>query len=143
MQYLLPKEPPQPKTPHDYTLMENQPNRKSRHGCLTAWLILIIIGSIVNTALAIHAVVSDPWLYPSWVIPVQTLFSIWSIICVAALFMWKKWGFYGFIASAVALMIVAIVVENYAYMFTPFISVLALFGILNIGGDKRGWAQME
>ena len=142
MLYPIPPEPSQAKSPHDYTPIDDS-SKKRRHGCLTTWLILILIGNIAGTAYTIHAVVTKPWLYPSWVIPVQTVLSIWSIICVVALFKWKKWGFYGFIASAVALMIVAIIVGNYTYMFTPFVSVLALFGVLNIGGDKRGWAQME
>jgi bacteriorhodopsin len=143
MQYPLPKEPPQPKTSHDYTPIENPPNKKSRHGCLTAWLILIIIINVALTVITIVQVTSNPGKYYAWVMPAQIIFCVWSLVCVTALFMWKKWGFYGFFAGAFAVMILYLVTGNYVYVLTPFVSVLCLFGVLNIGGDKRGWPQME
>jgi hypothetical protein len=136
---------PTSNTTQDNVPAESQPpvTSKKRHGCLTAWLLIIILFNIGVTIYTIVVVSSDPEQYYAWAMPVQIIFGVWSVICAIAIFMWKKWGFYGFFLGAVAGMITNIVIGNYTYMLQPFIALLCLFGVLNIGGDKRGWTQLE
>jgi hypothetical protein len=123
----------------------NQPQRagKQRHGCLTVWLILIILANIGTTVAMVSIISTNPGSYYAWAMPVYIIFGVWAVICAIALFNWKKWGFYGFILGAVGLMIVYLISRSYAYAFTPFISVAVLFAVLNIGGVDKGWTQLE
>jgi hypothetical protein len=136
---------PTPNTPQDITPTATPPTPtgKRRHGCLTTWLILIVIGNIAGTVVTIAAVSSHPEDFYAWLLPVQIVYLILALACVTALFMWKKWGFYGFIVGALTIMILYLVAGNYAYAFTPFISVLCLYGVLHIGSDNKGWPQLD
>ncbi|MGD0780006.1 MAG: hypothetical protein ABR954_04390 [Dehalococcoidales bacterium] len=136
---------PTPNTPQDITPTATPPTptEKRRHGCLTTWLILIVLGNIAITVVSIEAVTAHPEDYYAWVMPVQIIFLIWGLVCVMALIMWKKWGFYGFLVGAFTTMILYLVTGNYVYAFTPFISVLCLYGVLHIGSDNKGWPQLD
>lgn len=120
-----------------------QPVKKKRHGCLTTWLILIIIANIVITFIDIGLILSDMDEYPGWAIPVDVIIVVWVVVCAIAIFMWKKWGFYGFVGSAVIQAIVSIIVGNYFGIAQPFIAVAFLYGVLQIGKDNKGWPQLE
>ena len=134
-----------PNTTQNGTPTDSQPTvtKKSRHGCLTTWLILIIIANIIIPILVVMAVNSNPGKYPGWVIPLEIIFGVWAVVCALALFMWKKWGFYGFCVGAVATIIIYIVIGSYAYVFTPLISLGLLYAVLNIGAFNKGWPQLE
>lgn len=128
---------PPPNTP------TTAPTSKQRHGCLTAWLLFIIVANIGVTVYSVVTISAHPHLYYAWAMPVIIIFGVWTVICAVAIFMWKKWGFYGFIAGAIGMMIVYLVSGSYLYAFTPFISVAVLYAVLNIGKENRGWPQME
>jgi hypothetical protein len=116
---------------------------KKRHGCLTTWLIIIIIANIIVTFLN-AGLLSVTEKVPGWAIPVYAIIGVFNVVCAIALFMWKKWGFYGFCASA----IVAII-ANIAMGVNPFsaissvIGIAILYGVLNIGKENKGWTQLE
>jgi hypothetical protein len=103
---------------------------KNRHGCLLAWLILIIIANSM-TALSylvytlgrdmimqtFRSFASQSQLYqsqllqvqillgvPVWVFIVLIAFSIFNVVCAIALLLWKKWGFWGYCASSAAVL---------------------------------------
>jgi hypothetical protein len=70
--------------------------------------------------------------------------DVFIIICAVGLFMWKKWGFWGFCAAAVIGIIINISSGGPIYaIISPIISVLVLFGVLNIGKENKGWPQLE
>ncbi len=99
---------------------------KKRHGCLTAWLVLLIIFSsltILSYSLYLFGsgmfvrILQNPQYVsqipessllqlrnllntPIWVFVVFIMFTVFNIACVVALFMWKKWGFWGYFASS-------------------------------------------
>jgi hypothetical protein len=88
------------------------PARK-RGGCLTAFLVVMMI---VNPIVAVLYFAGGSMIRqglpdaPPWAIPVLGAFCLVNAACAVALFMWKRWGFYGFVISAVVALVVNIVV---------------------------------
>ena len=62
-------------------------NKKS-HGCVTTWLVLLLIGS----AISIPTNLAEGFYYP-W--NIYCLLSIVQLVCVISLFNWKRIGFWG------------------------------------------------
>ena len=121
---------------------------KQRHGCLTAWLILMLIA---NSATALVYLFSAdtlrrnlPHTPPSWLFPVLIVFALFNIVCAIALFQWKKWGFWGFLLSS----IVAVFANISAGLgigpaLLGLIGIAILYGVLHIGNENKGWPQLE
>jgi hypothetical protein len=122
---------------------------KPRHGCLTAWLIMLII---VNSLISLlYFFVDISTLNPNVkdLPPVtKILFGILSLINIAfafALLNWKKWGYYGFFVSSIMMFF-----TNVNFGMPPsnaivsFVGISLLFLILQIKKDgKSGWEQLE
>ena len=122
-------------------------DQKQRHGCLTAFLVLMVI---VNSVSPILYLLGSSYIKqalpnaPSWLFAVLAVLGIFNVVCAIALFKWKKWGFWGFCASAVVALIVNISIElGIAQSLFGLIGVAILFGVLHIGKEKKGWNQME
>ena len=131
--------------------MSNEPSQntappqntpKIRHGCLTAWLILVIIGNIMATIVLATVNTADANV-AGWVKGVDIALSVWIAICAIAIFMWRKWGFYGFVLAGVISIALNIALKEYLYAFSPIISVAVLYGVLQIGGEYKGWTQLK
>jgi len=120
---------------------------KKRHGCLTAWLILmIVLNSIVMLVylLATDSVRSHYPNAPGWAFPALVVIGAFNLVCSFALFQWKKWGFWGICVSS----LVAVVVNLYVGLdiirsLLGLVGVLLLFGVLHIGNANKGWPQLE
>ena len=67
----------------------SSPTNKKRHGCVTTWLVLLLIGS----AISIPANLAEGFYYP-W--NIYFLLSIAQLVCVIFMFNWKLNGFWGF-----------------------------------------------
>jgi hypothetical protein len=125
----------------------NTKTGKQRHGCLTAWLILIIAFSVIFVVVYLTGVgVNESSKnMPEWAIPVLIILLIFNIVCAVALFRWKKWGFWGFCAVNVIGIIVDILIG--ISIVWPSIDVLVslaiLYGVLHIGGENKGWPQLD
>lgn len=122
------------------------PEFKQRHGCLTAWLILMLIGNsigaLANLAMSDQIKAQLPSM-PDWALPVLALLGAVNIACAIGLFMWKKWGFFGFVVTSVvagAINIMAGVPP--AQTVGGFLGIAILFGVLQIG-QPSGWSQLE
>ncbi len=124
---------------------------KSRHGCLTAWLVLMIAAnsaSAVSSALmylfgseAMRQTLPDP---PWWTLPVLAVFSLLNLVCAISLFRWKKWGFWGVCVTGVVTLIVNLSVGlGILQALTGLGGVLLLYGVLQIGKENKGWSQLE
>lgn len=132
----------------DETVEQAVPVRmKNRHGCLTAWLVLMLVA---NAASALMYTFGSENIrgampgVPGWAFPVLIAFSIFNLACAIALFRWQKWGFWGFCASGVA----ALAINLYIGIppvtaFTGLIGLALLFGVLQIGKDNKGWPQLD
>ncbi len=120
---------------------------KKRHGCFTAWLILMIVA---NSAMALFYLLGMRIMkeaYPNvpvWLFLILTLLGVFNLICAIALFNWKKWGFWGFCVSSVIAMIVNIFIGlGIGQSVAGPLGIAFLYGILQIGKDNKGWPQLN
>jgi hypothetical protein len=129
---------PEPETPETG-------KRKKRHGCLTAWLILIIVVAIISTVRYLAGAIfwGSFGNLPGWVIPVSVIGVVFTVVCAGALFKWKKWGFWGYCAISVVAFIINISFGLGVTSFAGLVGVAILYGVLNIGGENKGWSQLE
>ena len=89
--------------------MENQDfAAKSRHGCVTAWLILMIV---VNAIAAASNLLAGDFLseslgkpVPHGMMVVLSLIAVVNVVFAVMLMQWKKWAFWGFAISSVVTM---------------------------------------
>ena len=120
---------------------------RKRHGCLTAWLILMIVansGTALMYLLGSAAIRGRLPNAPGWAFPVLIVFSLFNLLCSIALLQWKKWGFWGFCVSAVVALVVNLSCGlGIVAILGGLIGVLVLYGVLNIGKENRGWPQLE
>jgi hypothetical protein len=101
---------------------------RARGGCLTILLVLIIV---INPLVAIYYITSGSSVQdtypdmPDWALPVLIVFSLANCVFGIALWLWKKWGLYGFAVSSVVAFIVNIMSG------IPVFS--AIFGFVGLG----------
>ena len=120
---------------------------KQRHGCLTAWLILMIIANSASVLIYLFGSSAMRHEFPSapgWAFPVLAIVGIVNVICSIALFQWKKWGFSGFIATTVVTFAVNLIIGlNILQVLFGLIGIAILYGVLQIGKERKGWTQLE
>ena len=122
---------------------------KKRHGCLTACLILMILGSVLTVLGNLSAAILDApiqiapsWVY-SWVYLTMAIGGILNMISFVAVFKWKKWGFWLF--TITSLFVFCINLYSGAGIVPSLIGltgVAFLLGALFVG-DKNGWSQLD
>jgi hypothetical protein len=120
---------------------------KQRHGCLTAWLILMIIANSL-TSLAFfmgsQSVRLNFPMAPPWAFPVLGALGVINLVCAIALFKWKKWGFFGFAASSIVAFVVNLMVGvPILQALLGIVGFVVLFAVLQIGTENKGWTQLE
>jgi hypothetical protein len=129
--------------------MENPtqtPPLKQRHGCLTAWLtLMIILNSILSLVyLASAAGASSESRLPTFALLLLSAVGIANVACAIALFKWKKVGFYGFIGtSAVAFFINISIGLGIGPSLIGLVGIGLLYGVLQIGNEHAGWRQLD
>jgi len=120
---------------------------KSRHGCLTALLVFIIIASSASALIYVlgsEAIRRSLPNAPGWAFPVLIVFSLFNVACAVALFKWKKWGFWGFCVSSIVALVVNLSIGlGIARTVLGLVGVLLLYGVLHIGKENKGWPQLE
>jgi len=120
---------------------------KSRHGCLTAWLVVMIVANslaALTYLLASEAIRRELPSLPEWAFPVLIVFSVFNLVCAVALFKWKKWGFWGFcVSSVVALGVNLSVGFGIVTALSGLVGIALLYGVLQIGKENKGWPQLE
>lgn len=120
---------------------------KSRHGCLTAWLILMVVAnagvSIIYffTSSSLRATLPNA---PGWLFPVLGVVALVNVGATVALFMWKKIGFWIFCGSALLAVVLNLIGGlGIAASLGGLIGVAILYGVLQIGDTNKGWPQLE
>jgi len=120
---------------------------KSRHGCLTTWLVLMIVA---NSATALMYLFGSEAIRralpsaPGWVFPVLGVFALFNLVCSVALLQWKKWGFLGFSVSSVVTLAVNLSMGlGLVPALGGLLGLLVLYGVLQIGRENKGWPQLE
>jgi hypothetical protein len=81
----------------------------------------------------------------STIVVVESSLSFIEVVFAIALFKWKKWGFYGLIASSVATFIILTTTPdlNTSASLLGFVGLTILYMLLNIGGENKAWSQLE
>lgn len=104
--------------------MEN----KSRHGCVTAWLIFMIIANSVVALIYFFAteMVTDaiPELDSDSMILLLGVLSVLNVVFAVFLLQYKRWAFFGFVATAIGAFLI-----NLSIGLGIFQSLMGLVGI--------------
>jgi lipoprotein signal peptidase len=120
---------------------------KQRNVYLSAWLVLLLVCNLMAAALYLipslamgQGILSEP----RWLFPVLAVVAIANAGCAYALFMWKKWGFYGLlVAAAVSITVNLINGATVFHASLGLVGVAILFILLHIGTGDNGWRQLE
>ena len=81
---------------------------------------------------------------PAWALIVLGVVAVFNLVCAIALFNWKKWGFWGFIFSSLAALVINLNIGlGVAQSLFGLIGVAVLYGVLQIGKENKGWPQLE
>lgn len=124
---------------------------KNRHGCLTAFLVLNLVGNIGGGLMyvllytlgssLVHRVLPN---VSGMMLPMLFVISLFNLVCTIALFQWQKWGFWGFCGASVVGVIVNLLIgTGIGTALGGLMGMLVLFGVLNIGKENKGWTQLE
>lgn len=117
---------------------------KQRHGCLTVWLIWLFVGNLLLPIFALVGVQADQNIrLPNWVLPVLVISGILNVIFVRALFQWKKWGFYGFVALSIIAFFINLSSNEIFAAGLGLTGIPFLYLVLQIGKENKGWPQLE
>jgi hypothetical protein len=128
----------------------NSGGRKERHGCVTTWLVLLIIAnSLVALVYFFMRNVLLPYL-PETVTSSAILLlgglAVLNVVCAVLLFSWKKVGFYGLILTNIAGIIINYQsgIGGVSSIVMALASLGILFGILQIKkDDKSAWDGLD
>jgi hypothetical protein len=122
-----------------------QVKQKKRHGCLTAYLVVIIAGISIFLILYLLQGLAPDNTRPVWEMFVFIVLNLFVIVCAIAIFMWKKWGVWGLCAVQIINFILSITQREFIIVsvINLAFSLGLLFLVLNIGGENKGWPQLE
>ena len=123
---------------------------RTRHGCLEAFLLLTVLGNAWVALLYFSGKAVSGEALPEdvggGVRAILVAGSLFNMACAVALHNWRKWGFWGFCCSGA----VATAVNTYLDPRLGFVSgisallaVLSLYGLLNLGKEKKAWPQLQ
>jgi len=105
----------------------SKPQVPKRHWCFTAWFILAFFANL-------------------WVAYVtkSVFFCIANLVLIGALYKWQRWGFWGFLVIAGAMFLVHLSDGVGIWRSVlGFVSVAILYGVLQIGGDRKAWNYLR
>ena len=119
---------------------------------LTAYLTFLIIANAAATGLYIlkpAAISNELAKLPEWVFPVFIGVGLLNIICGLALFGWRKLGFWGLAASAIAVLLINLQIGlglttalGRSSGLGELCAVGILYGVLRLGKGTDGWSQL-
>jgi len=127
--------------------MENL--NKERHGCVTAWLVFMIVANSITAVLYLFAsdLISEglPNGISNSIILLLGVLGIVNIIFAILLLSWKKIGFWGFLfVSIVGLCINLSLGLGLGQSLLGLVGIAILFGILQIKKDDvSAWDNLE
>ena len=138
----------------DHTFANNRPVEKERHGCVTAWLIYLILmnslrilGNLFWDTFKNEIADNFPFNLNISVATANTLILVHfiKIVLILLLFRWKKWAFWAFVV-----MEFVIIGFNINSGLPVGSSIFNLFGILILWAmlqikkdDVSAWDNME
>ena len=121
--------------------------QKQRHGCLTAWLVLMIVANSAAGLMYLSGSAAIKQTLPSaasWAFPVMGILGLFNLVCAVALLKWRKWGFWGFLGSGIVASLVNMSMGiGIGMSVVGMVGIALLYGVLQIGGENRGWPQLD
>lgn len=124
-------------------------NTPQRHGCLTAWLYLMLIGGtfgLIGLMFLSQGTPPRPGYHPPSSLDLSLIAActVVGMICAGGLFFLKRWGFYVYLVSSFALVWINFKARMDAgHALVPLISVLFLIGVMQIGGRYKAWGRLR
>lgn len=122
---------------------------KKRHGCVTAWLILMIIANSFSAIayLFLGEMIRDtlPQDISQSMMYILALLGIANLIFAIMLFKWKKWAFWGFVATSIAAFGINMSLGlGIGSSLFGLVGIAVLYGILQIKQDGvSAWDNLE
>ena len=126
--------------------MDKNNDLKQRHGCVTFWLWLVLI---VNAGFTLQYLVTLVGADPQLPVPAVSLLALLGACNVYAallLLRWNKTGFYLFICSSLAALVVNVTMLDLhpVQSATSLFGIAIWWGVLQIRrGGVSAWSQME
>ncbi|MGN0310734.1 MAG: hypothetical protein ACI4C3_09175 [Bacteroides sp.] len=127
-------------------MMNMNNDLKQRHGCVTFWLWLVLI---VNAGFTLQYLVmlvdADPQL-PVLAVSLLALLGACNVYAALLLLRWNKTGFYLFICSSLAALVVNVTMLDLhpVQSATSLFGIAVWWGVLQIRRDGHSaWSQME
>jgi hypothetical protein len=120
---------------------------KRRHGCLTAYLIFMmvvgVLGAVVYFFAGSFVAQGNPEI-PPYLRPLFGVVNLLITPAAYALWKWKKWGFWLFVGIALfgATINTYLTRSIITFLMAPT-GVLIMYGILHIGKENQGWKQLD
>ena len=129
----------------------NEPSKatKSRHGCVTSLLILIIIGSSLTVFTFLFSVDTYNQYVPQGISTTARILLIilglLNVIFAIALLKWKKWAFWGFAFTTIAELIIDLSMGlGVIKSIIGLLGIIILYAVLQIKKDNlSGWNNLE
>jgi hypothetical protein len=132
--------PPQPQAP---SLPQPQPHSRERPTFLGVMLILWVIFSAMSACNYLRSLTGlgiayTPLRHPDWTFPYIGFLSLVDLVCVIAIWNWKRWGMYGLAVSAAVMFIITLISLNVVN------AVISICGVIIIGLlVRKVWGQMN
>jgi len=129
--------------------IENQNVQKQRHGCVTTWLILIIIANSILSALYLFGSedITDALAenIPEAMIVLLGILGAANAIFAVMLLKWKKLGFWGIAGLSIIGVIINLSLGlGLGNSLLGLVSLSILYGILQMKqGNATAWENLE
>lgn len=122
-------------------------DKPKRHGCLTAFLIVMIVANVLTALIYLFASDTVRQTYPdapAWIFVLLAVMGLLNVAFAVALFQWKRWGFYGFVATAAVAFVVNLYIGlGIGQALFGLAGVAILYAVLQIGDDRKAWPHLE
>lgn len=130
-------------------LDENEIRNRERHGCVTAFLILMIIGNALTAVTYVFMGDMIAQNFPGGIstsmLMLLSVIGIANVVFAVSLWQWKRWGFYGFLASSVITLAINLSIGvGIGQSFGGLIGIAILYGVLQMQqSGSSGWDNLE
>lgn len=128
---------------------ENSKLESSRHGCLTAWLVLMIVANSIG---AIQYLFFSEWLIKNLhkeisqsVLVIYAISGLANVVFSISILKWKKWGFWGFILTSILGLFLNLNIGlSIVQSIFGLVGAVILFGLLHLKKDgKEAWKNLS
>ena len=121
---------------------DKQAVTKTRHGCLTVFLLLMILGNALIAIL--FALLSEDIDMSDELIVGQIIISSLTLICAILIWKWRRIGFWGIVILAGLGFILSLITGEIFEAFRNFVPVFFLWAALaKVKDGVSGWKNLE